>query len=84
MITQLFIDGFKSLRNVKLAPKALNVLVGPNGSGKSSVLQALLLLRQSAEGDLIEFIAPIRRTMRGGELLSMLYIQRQTTQSKST
>jgi predicted ATPase len=49
VIEHLFIDGFKSLRNISLAPAALNVLVGPNGSGKSSVLQTLLLLRQSAD-----------------------------------
>lgn len=48
MITHLYIDGFKSLRNIDLNPARLNILVGPNGSGKSSVLQALLLLRQSA------------------------------------
>jgi predicted ATPase len=48
MITRLYIDGFKSLRNIELHPGKLNVLVGSNGSGKSSVLQTLLLLRQSA------------------------------------
>jgi predicted ATPase len=47
MISKLSIDGFKSLRNVTLNPTKLNILVGPNASGKSSVLQTLLLLRQS-------------------------------------
>lgn len=49
MINRLYIDGFKSLRNIDLNLASLNVLVGPNGSGKSSVLQTLLLLRQSAD-----------------------------------
>lgn len=41
MITELHIENFKSLKNVKLNPRALTVLVGLNGSGKSSVLQVL-------------------------------------------
>jgi predicted ATPase len=50
MIGRLYIDGFKSLRNIELDPASINVLVGPNGSGKSSVLQTMLLLRQSNHG----------------------------------
>ena len=49
MIEYLYIDGFKSLRDIALDLAAINVLVGPNGSGKSSVLQTLLLLRQSMD-----------------------------------
>ena len=52
MIDHISIDGFKCLRDVTMTPKAINVLVGPNGSGKSSVLQSLLLLRQSVDPDL--------------------------------
>jgi predicted ATPase len=50
MIDRLCVDGFKSLRNIELNPAGINVLVGPNGSGKSSLLQTMLLLRQSARG----------------------------------
>lgn len=49
MIRRLYIDGFKSLRDTELNPTSINVLVGPNASGKSTVLQTLLLLRQSAD-----------------------------------
>jgi len=47
MITKLKISNFKSHHNTELNMGALTVLTGINSSGKSSVLQALLLLRQS-------------------------------------
>lgn len=49
MIERILIDGYKCLKDVSLETGNLNVLVGPNASGKSSVLQSLLLLRQSAD-----------------------------------
>jgi predicted ATPase len=47
MITKLKISNFKSHRNTELSTGALTLLTGINSSGKSSVLQSLLLLRQS-------------------------------------
>jgi predicted ATPase len=47
MITKLKLSNFKSHSNTELNIGALTVLTGMNSSGKSSVLQALLLLRQS-------------------------------------
>ena len=47
MITKLQIHNFKSHHNTELNMGALTVLTGINSSGKSSVLQTLLLLRQS-------------------------------------
>jgi predicted ATPase len=47
MITKLKIANFKSHLNTELNMGALTVLTGINSSGKSSVLQSLLLLRQS-------------------------------------
>ena len=49
MIENILIDGYKCLKDVNINTGNLNVFVGPNASGKSSVLQALLLLRQSAD-----------------------------------
>jgi energy-coupling factor transporter ATP-binding protein EcfA2 len=40
-------QSFKGLRQVSLDFSKINILVGPNNSGKSSVLQALILLKQS-------------------------------------
>ncbi|MDX2285651.1 MAG: DUF3696 domain-containing protein [Bacteroidia bacterium] len=50
MITRLYIKNFKSLRAADLALTYLNLLTGLNGSGKSSLIQTLLLLRQSKAG----------------------------------
>jgi len=47
MITELHIKNFKSHADTLLRLKPLTVLTGLNGSGKSSVIQSLLLLRQS-------------------------------------
>ena len=50
MITNITLENFKCFRQVSINPKRLTVLIGPNGTGKSSVLQALLLLKQSVGG----------------------------------
>lgn len=47
MINYFQIENFKSLRMVSLPLRRLNLVFGMNGMGKSSVMQALLLLRQS-------------------------------------
>ena len=48
MITNIAAENFKCFRELDISPKMLTVLIGPNGTGKSGVLQALLLLKQSA------------------------------------
>lgn len=49
MIDEIFVSGYKSLMMAEpLKTANLNVLVGANASGKSSLLQTLLLLRQSS------------------------------------
>ena len=47
MINELEIKNFKCFQSLKLELKPLNVLMGLNGMGKSTVIQSLLLLRQS-------------------------------------
>jgi predicted ATPase len=47
MIKKLQIKNFKSLRDVIINTSNLNLLMGLNSMGKSSVLQSLLMLRQS-------------------------------------
>ena len=49
MIYKLNIKNFKVHADTTLALKNLNILSGVNGSGKSSIIQSLLLLRQSFE-----------------------------------
>ncbi|MDQ1256487.1 MAG: hypothetical protein QG656_1083 [Candidatus Hydrogenedentes bacterium] len=47
MITELFLRNFKCFESQHLELRNLALLAGLNGMGKSSILQALLLLRQS-------------------------------------
>ena len=47
MLRYLQIENFKSLKGLSLPMEGLNLYFGMNGMGKSSVIQSLLLLRQS-------------------------------------
>lgn len=55
-ITQLDIEGFRSLRKVNWSPGDLNVIIGPNGTGKSNLLRFLELISISAQGRLGKYI----------------------------
>ena len=54
MITRLKIANFKSHRNTELVMRNMTLLTGVNGCGKTSVVQALLLLRQSYDKGRLE------------------------------
>ena len=65
MITNITLENFKCFRHVSINPKLLTVLIGPNGTGKSSILQALLLLKQSVgeeqiqlQGEFVRLVSP--------------------------
>jgi predicted ATPase len=53
MLNFLRIQNFKAFEDVSLQFKPLTLMAGLNGMGKSSVLQSLLLLRQSYEQRLL-------------------------------
>lgn len=57
MMTRLAISGYRSLRDVRVALDALNVVTGANGSGKSSLYRALKLLADIAQGRIIQSLA---------------------------
>ena len=52
MIKKIDIHNFKSIKSLTLTPTFLNLFMGINGMGKSTILQSLLLLRQSVRSDL--------------------------------
>lgn len=51
MITKIELENFKCFDSLELPLKNVTVLTGINGMGKSTVIQALLLLRQSYLAD---------------------------------
>jgi hypothetical protein len=49
-ITRVFVQGFKSIRDrTEIELRPLTLLAGRNSSGKSSIMQALLLLKQTLD-----------------------------------
>ena len=54
MIHNFNITNFKSHSNTNLDLSKINILTGRNGSGKTSVIQSLLLLRQSFQKSILD------------------------------
>ena len=50
MLTTLAISNYRSLRNVVVPLRRLNLITVLNGSGKSSIYRALRLLAETAQG----------------------------------
>src|SRR4029078_7609610 len=67
MLRTLAVANYRSLRNLIVPLKRLNLITGPNGSGKSSVYRALRLLAETAQGGEITALA------REGGLQSTLW-----------
>ncbi|MBN2211889.1 MAG: AAA family ATPase [Sedimentisphaerales bacterium] len=67
-ITNLKIEGFRSLKKIDWSPGDLNVLIGPNASGKTNVLQVLELLSEAAQGRLHDYVIK-----RQGGMPSIMY-----------
>ena len=57
MIRTVAVEGYRSLRDLKLPLGQLNVITGANGSGKSSVYRSLRLLADVAQNEIIASLA---------------------------
>lgn len=57
MLTTLAISNYRSIRQMVLPLRQLNVVTGPNGSGKSNLYKALRLLSDTARGGVISTLA---------------------------
>ncbi|MDP5148339.1 AAA family ATPase, partial [Shewanella sp. ULN5] len=57
MLTTLAISNYRSLREVKVTLKQLNLVTGANGCGKSNLYKALRLLAQTAQGGVVNALA---------------------------
>lgn len=67
MLTTVAISNYRSLRNLLIPLRGLNVITGANGSGKSNVYRALRLLADVAQGRVVSSVA------REGGLQSTLW-----------
>ncbi len=56
-IKELRVSGYRSIRQIRLNLRQLNLLTGPSGCGKGNLYRALLLLSKAARGDLARAIA---------------------------
>jgi len=56
-LKQIQLKGFKSIRNIDLELKQLNVLIGPNGVGKSNFISFFRFMNQLVQKDLQFFVA---------------------------
>lgn len=67
MLSRLAVSSYRSLREIVIPLKRLNLATGPNGSGKSNLYRALRLLAETAQGRVIPSLA------REGGLQSTLW-----------
>lgn len=56
-LTSLRVEGYRSLREIELPLKQVNVITGANGTGKSNLYQALALVARAAAGEFARAIA---------------------------
>jgi predicted ATPase len=57
MLSRIEIENFRSMEQVEIPLRPLNVLIGPNGSGKSNLLDVFALMAEAAAGKLSDGIA---------------------------
>ncbi|HYP12297.1 MAG TPA: AAA family ATPase [Bryobacteraceae bacterium] len=56
-IQRIYVEGYRSVRELSLELSQVNVLTGPNGCGKSNLYNSLLLVAHAAKGDFARAIA---------------------------
>jgi predicted ATPase len=72
-LDRIKVKGFKSIREIDIQPRPLNVLIGANGAGKSNFIAIFKLLNQMMQGNLQVFIP------QAGGADSLLYFGRKVT-----
>jgi predicted ATPase len=56
-VNELWVEGYRSIRTLRLTLTPVTVIVGPNGCGKTNLYRALRLLSAAAEGTLAHSLA---------------------------
>lgn len=57
MLKELSVQNYRSIQNLRIRLRSVNVLTGPNGCGKSNLYNSLFLLSKAATGGLGQIIA---------------------------
>ncbi len=57
MIEEIEVEGYRSVRTVRMRMKPVLVVVGENGTGKTNLYRALQLFQAAASGSLARAIA---------------------------
>lgn len=73
MLERIKLENFKCFKSQEIPLGSISILTGLNGMGKSTVLQSLLLLRQSAEGETIKSLKLNGRYIKLGNGQDVLY-----------
>jgi predicted ATPase len=69
------VRGYKSIRDLELTLRPLNLLIGANGAGKSNLISVFELLSQVAQGHLQRFVG------QAGGADALLYFGRERTEA---
>ncbi|OGS46538.1 MAG: chromosome segregation protein SMC [Elusimicrobia bacterium RIFOXYD2_FULL_34_15] len=77
MLNNIEIKGFKSIKEMTLNLKALNILIGPNGVGKSNFISLFNMINKIIEQKLQIFVG------QSGGVDSLLYYGQKTTSELS-
>lgn len=56
-LREIHVSGYRSVRDVRLQLRSINVLTGPNASGKSNLYNSVFLLAKAAAGGFAQVIA---------------------------
>lgn len=72
-LDRIKVKGFKSIREMNLELRPLNILIGANGAGKSNFIAVFKLLNQMMQGNLQVFVA------QSGGADSLLYFGQKST-----
>lgn len=56
-VRELHVKGYRSVRDLRIKLKRINVLVGPNGCGKSNLYRSMMLLSAAATGRFASILA---------------------------